>query len=792
MIKNYFKIALRTLSKNKVFTFINVAGLAVGMGICLFLVLLDHYALTFNHYHENSDRIYRVNDSIKQNDGNILNAAITPSPWGEAMRQEFPEIEEATRFLNSGAVAQYSDKILRQGVTYVDESVFRIFSYDFKYGSAVNALMGPNKIVMTEEMSVRFFADQNPVGETILIDNEPFEITGVLEKLHPQSSFSFNSLASFDSLDEEEFPTLNNWRTHNLYTYVLLQEDANVGALEAQFNEFIARNVGEEFADRYTPHLQNLEDIYLSSNLFAEHGQTLDIAYIYIFSIIGLLILIIACINFVNLATAQGLKRAREVGVRKVLGGSRKQLVFQFLTEAFILSVIAAGIGAMLVEFALPWFNNLADWSVEATYFSNPVYLTSIIGVVLLVSLFAGGYPAFYLSAARPVLALKGNQTGLKTRTSMKTVLVVSQFTVAVFMLVSAFVVGDQLNFLQNKDLGFNSSNVIVTGIPDGEGAGMETIRGELLSTPGIEKVAISSNIPGDQSGSKSEFYPEGIREESGILVNTYAIDSFFLDQFDIALLQGRDFTQEIYSDSSLAVIINEAAARDFGWENPIGKTISSSMEDDRLIYTVVGLVEDFHYETLHNSISPLVMRYQPSDYNFVSIRTNTLNSEALTTRVTNTLKELNNGLPVSYYFLEVDISSEYITENVIGEMLLYFTYLTLFIACLGLFGLVSFTVINRKKEIGIRKVLGASVSDILQNLSGRFLKLIVIGFLIGAPLAYFFLNQWLQSFAYSTSVTIETFLWAGFITLIISMLTISHQALKAARANPVNSLKSE
>lgn len=792
MIKNYFKIALRTFSKNKVYTFINVAGLAVGMGICLFLVLLDHYALTFDQYHENSDRIFRVNDRITQNDGNILDAAITPSPWGQALKEEFSEIEEATRFYNSSVVAQYGEKILRQGATYVDESIFRIFSYDFKYGDPANALNGPNKIVMTEEMSVRFFADENPVGKTILIDNEPFEVTGVLNKLHPQSSFRFNSLVSFDSLNENEFPTLNNWRTHNLFTYVLIRVGTDIDALEAQFNGFIARNIGEEFTERYTPHLQNLEDLYLSSNLFAQHGQTLDITYIYIFSIIGFLILVIACINFVNLATAQGLKRAREVGVRKVLGGSKKQLIFQFLTEAFILALIAVAIGAMLVEFALPWFNNLADWSVEANYLSNPIYLISIAGVVLLVSLIAGGYPAFYLSAVRPVLALKGSQTGLQAKTKLKTILVVSQFTVAVFMLISAMVVGDQLEFLQSKDLGFNSTDVIVTGIPEGEDVGMETIRGELMRIPGVENVSFSSNVPGDQSGSKSEFYPEGSYEQNGMLVNTYSIDSYFLNQYDIELQQGRDFAQEIYSDSSLSVIINEAAAEQFGWKNPVGKRISTSGDEDRMIYTVVGMVENFHYETLHNTINPLIMRYNPDDFNFLSIRMNTLSSEALTSQVTGALKELNAGLPVSYFFLEADISMEYITETVIGEMLRYFTYLTLFIACLGLFGLVSFTVVNRKKEIGIRKVLGATVSDILQNISGRFLKLIAIGFLIGAPLAYFFINQWLQSFAYSTSVGLNTFLWAGIITLIISMITISHQAIKAARTNPVHSLKNE
>lgn len=792
MLKNYFKIAIRNLSKNKGYTFINVAGLAVGMGICLFLVLLDHYAYTFDRHHQNSDRIYRVADKIAQDNGSILDVAISPSPWGKALEADYAEIEESTRFYYRGGVAQYENQILRQGVTYVDESIFRIFTYPLKYGNSEGALDGPNKIVLSEDMSVRYFGNENPVGKTILIDGEPFEITGVLHKLHPQSSFTFNSLASFESLTEADYPAINNWRSHNLYTYVLLKEGTDVEHLESRFPEFIAKNIGEEFTQRYTPHLQNIKELYLSSNLYAEQGQTLDISYVYIFSVIALLILFIACINFVNLATAQGFKRAKEVGVRKVLGSSKRQLVFQFLTEAFVLASIAIFISITFVELALPWFNDLANWSVAPNYLSNPVYLVSIFGVVVLVSIIAGGYPAFFLSAVRPVIALKGNQPVSKSKTSLKTILVVAQFTVAVFMLISASAVDGQLDFLKNKDLGFDARNILVTEIPDEENASLATIRGELFRIPGVQEVSFSSNTPGDEPGSKVQYYPEGSFENNGLLVNTYSIDQHFFNQYGIELLHGRDFSRENLTDASSSIIINETAAKRFGWDDPIGKKIATSSDIDRTFLTVVGVVDDFHYETLHNRINPLIMKYDPSGFYDLSIRLNTAELQNLTTLISTKLKDLNGGMPLFHYFLEEDITNEYTTETVIGEMLRYFTYLTLFIACLGLFGLVSYTVVNRKKEIGIRKVLGASIANIIQNISGQFLKLITIGFLIGAPLAYYLIHHWLNSFAYSNPPGLITILWAGVLTIIISMLTISHQAIKAARENPVNSLQSE
>tara|TARA_R110000868_G_scaffold294140_3_gene554775 strand:- start:30810 stop:32537 length:1728 start_codon:yes stop_codon:yes gene_type:complete len=575
---------------------------------------------------------------------------------------------------------------------------------------------------------------------------------------------------------------------------LLLEEGTDVTKLESKFPAFIDKIVGEEYAGRYAPHLQNISELLLFSNLYAEHGENLEVSYIYIFIAIGLLILIIACINFVNLATAQGLKRAKEVGVRKVMGAFKRQLVFQFLAEAFLIAFFAVLIGLVLVELALPWFNDLAEWSVTADYTSNPFYIISIVGFVILVGLFAGGYPAFILSSFKPVKVLKGENSGTNSKSILKTSLVVTQFTVAIFMIISTGSVNRQLDYLKNKDLGFNKNDVLVSGIPSGiSKTDFDLVREELFRIPGVSEVSFSSNIPGYQSGSRRQYNPDGEFAENGLLVNSYSIDDNFITQFNLTLLEGRDFSSDLASDSLSSVLINEAAADKFGWEDPIGKTISyKSPEGETERYSVVGLVKDFNFETLQSRINPLLLFNDLDRLGQTSIRINSENLADVTEQISTTLKSLNNGIPMWYYFLEEGIASVYDTEEVIGEMLQYFTYLTIFIACLGLLGLVSFTVINRRKEIGIRKVLGATVFSIVQSISLQFLKLVFIGFIIGAPLAYFLITQWLNSFAYNAPPNATIFISSGLATLFIALLTIGYQAIKAALANPVDSLKSE
>ncbi|MDX1672334.1 MAG: ABC transporter permease, partial [Balneolaceae bacterium] len=402
MISNFFKIASRTLLKKKGYTLINIVGLAVGIGIFLFLILLDQYALTFDAAHEKSERIYRLADKVKTRSGSIVDAAITPAPWGEAIEEDYPEVEESVRFLGRSRVIERDDKVLPYGVTYVDESIFRVFTYPFELGDPQTALQKPHSVVLTDFVAEAFFGDENPVGQILLIDEIPHEVTGVLKELHDQYSFKFNMLISFTSLNENSYSGLNNWESHNLHTYLLLKEGADAVKLQDGLLNFITKQFGEEGLEKYQPHLQPLESIFLGSDLFGEHGQTLDVTYVYIFSAIGFLILLIACINFINIATARGMERSKEVGMRKVMGAGHTQLILQFLAEALILAALATLVATQLVEWALPWFNDLAEWNVQIDYANNMLYLGSILGVILLVGVMAGGYPAFYLSSFRP------------------------------------------------------------------------------------------------------------------------------------------------------------------------------------------------------------------------------------------------------------------------------------------------------------------------------------------------------------------------------------------------------
>lgn len=793
MFKNYLKIAFRNLTKQKGYTVINVLGLGVGMGICLFLVLLDHYALNFDTHHENSHRIYRLADKVKTTSGSIVDAAITPAPWGEAITSDFPEVEAFVRFHDQSRSVGIGEKVFRYGVDYVDESILDVFSYPLRYGDKETAFANPRSVVLADFVAETFFGRQNPVGETLMIDDVPHEVTGVMKKLPDQTSLRFNMFVPFSSLTQEIYPSLNNWASHNLYTYLLVKEGTDIQELEAKLQDFIKKQFGEEGLQKYQPHLQNLEDIYLKSNLFAEHGDSLDISYVYIFSAIAFLILLIACINFINLATAKGIERAREVGMRKALGASKRQLIFQFLVEAFLLATLATGIALTLVEFALPWFNDLAEWNVQANYLENTFFVVSIITLIVLVSILAGGYPAFYLSSFKPSSVLKGSQSTGKNRLLLRMGLVVTQFSVAVFLIISSWVADDQIEYLKTKELGFETENILVTILPaELDRETRQTIQQELERKLEVKGSSLTANIPGEDSGSIRLFKPEGQFEEDGLLVNYYRVDENFLNLFDIELLKGRNFNAGLASDSTDAYIINEAAAQKFGWSDPIGKTITAGKGEEQNISTVVGLVENFHFETLHNSIQPLILQYRPSNFNKIALSLNTTDLSSSAEEIVDFLKPFNAGLPIGYYFLEDDIADEYTTEEVIGEMLRYFTWLTILIACMGLLGLASYTIVQRRKEIGIRKVLGASVYGIIINLSKEFLKLTIIGFVIAAPAAYLLLTQWLNSFAYSTGISAFVFVGAGVLAVSIAMLTISYNTIRAANMNPVESLKRE
>jgi len=792
MLKNYIKIAFRNLRKERSYTVINVLGLAVGMGVCLFLFLLDQYAVQMDKYHANVDRMYRVNSVVKTSSGSNVDAAITPFPWGSVLEGEFSQIEEVVRFVNRSYTVRHGEKVFTESIRHVDPSIFDVFSYHLKYGNPETVFNNPRSLILTESTAKRYFNQTNITGRTLSVDGEEFEITGVLYDLPEQSSFNFNMLAPTSYLNASNYDTYENWRTHNIYTYVLLQQGADPQAVNAGFNEFVSTYISPEDVDKYSPYLQPFGEMFLYSDKFGEHGDTLNVMYIYIFSAIGFLILLIACINFINLATARAINRALEVGIRKTMGAVRRQIVVQFLLETLFLTLSASLLALMFVDFALPWFNQLSGWSVEANLLKNAGYLSAMVGVILLVTILAGAYPAFYLSRFEPSQVLKSQQSG-SHKSRLRTFLVVTQFAFAVFLMICSFIMYDQLQYLQNKDRGYDAKQVISVGIPqEASLSTRETMRTEFLRDPRVSNASMASRTPATCCSS-TRVYPEQVTSENGVIANDMSIDSRYLDLFDIPVVKGRNFDPNIAGDSTGAMLINETAATQFGWENPIGKIIERRPTDgSSKSYRVIGVVQDFHHDNLYNRIQPLIIQYQKADFSSLIVQYTSVDNDEMKQWLNDKWSAFFPAKPVNYSFVEQEISDAHELEGIIADMLIKCTILAIFVACLGLLGISSYTILRRRKEIGIRKVMGATMTDIVRMLSGKFLKLVVISFVLAAPFSWYGMSQWLSTFAYHTEIHIMVFILSGLATMAIAWVTVAWQTVSAARLNPVETLHSE
>ncbi|HEX9653985.1 MAG TPA: ABC transporter permease [bacterium] len=794
MIKNYLKIAIRNLLKYKVYAVINALGLAIGMGSCLFLLVITQYEFSFDQYHVNKERIYRLTDIIRTAENRELHTAASPAPWGPALQQLNPEIESYVRYLYFNNVVRRGDHLFNESIIYSDPAVFDVFTYSLINGNPKTALVNPYSLVMSAKMAKKYFGSEDPMGQTLTIDAEhDYLVTGVMSDVPDNSYFKFDFLASISTLKEQNFEALADWRSHWTHTYLLLRQGASAAAVQARFPDFIKTHIEEEFQQRYRPALQPFANMHLDKELASDWGENLQVEYIYIFCAIALFVLVIACINFMNLATARSAGRSKEVGMRKVLGAFRWQLVRQFLTESVVISFIALVFAIVFVELSLPWFRSLTTREVYIHYFENNLYLFSLFAITLLVGIAAGSYPAFYLSRFRPVTVLKGTQSTTGRGARLRKTLVVAQFTIAIFMIVANFLFYQQIDFLKNKDLGFEKDNIIYFQRPDSNSYSRQmAIKHELLQNPAIRSVFMATTQPGDGS-MVGRFIPEGSTQADGMMLSHIAIDENYLPTLKIDVVAGRNFSTQLASDTADVVIINQTAARQFGWENAIGKRIEwMDPGAGNRARTVIGVVKDFHYESLHEPIEPLILHYSPKFLGryFMSV-------EGAMLQETYTFLEKQwrsydpNHPPISYV-LDVDLELEYDFEEIMANMLIKFTVITVFIACLGLLGLSSFTAAQRTKEIGIRKVLGANLRSIVTLLSSEFMKLVLIANLIAWPLAYFGMDAWLKNFAYHVEIGPVAFLVCGALALAVAWLTISFQAIRAALANPVESLRYE
>ncbi len=805
MVKNYLTIALRHLWKYKQITLINVFGLAVGMAACILMLLFVQNELSYDRFHENADRIYRVSREWQNQDGETsLHLGHVAPPFAPLLENDFPGVVlQAVRMLSANPLITYeagNKQIVEENFFFADPDFFEVFTFPMMAGNPKTALNEHNAVVLTESTAKRYFGDGDPIGKTLNIDNEvDMKVTGVVKDVPANSHFHFDMLGSF--LIVENFfgrdNLMSNWGNNNYSTFLLLPEGYDPDALQAQLPGFIDKHMqpyqGIPASKGNFLHLWPLTDIHLHSHLDSEIEANGDIAYVYIYTIIALFILGIACINFMNLSTARAGRRAKEVGVRKVMGAVRKMLIKQFVAESMLVAVFSLLLALVLTTLLLPYFSDFVGKTLTLAIGDNLFVLLLLVGIVLLVGLVAGSYPAFFLSAFQPAQILRGSGQPKGRHTRLRAGLVVLQFTIAIALIVGVITIGSQLKYVKSKPLGFNKDNLVVLPASEDIYTQFESIKAQLLEQPGISDVTLSSRVPSgrllDSQDGKAEV--NGGMEDINIRVADVHIDHDFLNTLQIELVAGRNFDFDRVSDSTEAFVINEAAVKAIGWpsdEEAVGKEFHYGGRQGYII----GVVKDFHFESLHQSIAPIVFMVTDGRANSVIVRVN----EGAMEQTLDYLKErwsyLLPGYPFSYDTVGSRFDEQYTSEDKLSRVVQYFSLLAILIAALGLVGLASYLAEQRFKEIGIRKVMGASVGQILLLLTKSFTWLVLVAFVIACPIAYYLMHQWLDTFAYHDTLHWWTFLAAGVFALLIAWITVGSQTLRAATSNPVESLRSE
>ena len=797
MLKNYLKTAIRNISKYKAFSFINLLGLAIGMACCILILLYVQDELSYDRFHENADRIYRVSREWFNEDGtsNLHLGQVAP-PIGPLLLNDFPDIVEAVRLSTPGRMlVSHGDKhFLEENVIFAEENFFKVFTFPLVQGDPDTVLKDPFKVVITEEMATKYFGDDKPIGKTLKFENQIDAIvTGVVKKAPTNSHFHFDVIGSFASI-EQMFGQreLQNWGSNNYATYLLMPENYPIQKLAVQMDGFMERHLGKQPFRRHALHLWRVTDIHLHSHLDSEIEANSDIVYVYIFSAIAFFILLIACINFMNLSTARSSVRAREVGMRKVVGAHRMHLIRQFLSESILLALIALVIAVVLVKIALPLFSGFVDRDLSLSLTGDLGVLARLLLIALIVGIVAGSYPAVFLSSFRPVAVLKGTQGPSARGSIFRTVLVVFQFAISIILIISVGTVYKQLVYSWTKQLGFNQEQVVVLPTNDIIRSRYESIRTQLLSLPDVINVAASKRVPSGRllDSSSARLISGTSVQPVNFRLASMRIDYDFIPTYEIEMAAGRTFSREFSTDTQEAFIINETAAQKIGWtpEEAVGQSFQYGSRKGK----IVGVVKDFHFESIHQMISPIVFEIDPSNYGQISVRLRPENIPQTMAAIENMWSEYRRNYPFDYYFIDERFDQLYQSEEKLAQIFGVFSILAILIACLGLYGMASFTAEKRTKEIGIRKALGAPVGNIMFLLSKEFTKWVLVANVIAWPVAYLVMRRWLHSFAYRIDIGIELFLIAGVMAFWISILTISFQVIRAALNDPADALRYE
>lgn len=794
MFRNYFITSVRSLAKSKGFSAINIIGLSVGLATFSLIAFYVYHELSFDRYHKNGDRIFRIVENLRTENELLLQSTSSP-PMGPRMMKDFPEVEKYVRFQN------WSLLVDRKGVTFyesdsyiADSTVFDVFSFNLVKGDKRTALREPFSVVITETMAKKYFGNEDPLGQMLKMDYDNFTVTGVMEDVPENSHFRFSNLISFSTWSRNpnnKRGEEDGWFWNGFHTYLLLRDAQSADNVRAKMKGFIDKNIEKGGMYYEDLPLQPLHSIYLATQRSWENGTRGNMNNIYVLSIIAVFILLIACFNYINLATARASRRLKEVGLRKALGAQRRMLVMQFLGESVIVTILASMIAAVLAWIALPAFRTLVETQLSLSILPDPwIVVLGVVLLILFIAFLAGAYPALIISGFHPLQIFRPSTKGVYSHHNFRRILVSLQFVISITLVAGTLLVHDQIELVRNQDLGFNKNAMLLLPT-NGDTAirnHVDFIKNELKEIKGVRSVTASANVPGR---STNNLYTE-IEMTDGKMspsnINYNFVDHDFLPTYDMALIAGRNFSREVQADDTTAFLINETGVKDFGWtaEEAIGKKVQM-----QYLGKIIGVMKDFNYRSLHMKVEP-IMFVLTKGVSRLSLRLDENDIPATVARVQQRWNELVPHLPFDYSFLDADFDRQYKADQQLGKVVGIFTGLSIFIGCLGLLGLASFAVERRTKEIGVRKVLGASVANVVMLIAREFVVLIVVALVIATPITWYLIQRWEQNFTLQAVINPIRFLMAGSFVFIIAWITISFLSFRAATANPTKALRHE
>ncbi|MES2647235.1 MAG: ABC transporter permease [Bacteroidota bacterium] len=797
MIKNLFRVALRNIKKDKWYSLLNVVGLTIGITFSLFLIFYIKDELDYDRYHDKADRIYRIVTYVQEPDKQT-NFTITQLPLAATLKKDYPEVEEVTRFFGrertlfkNGDNNFYETKIY-----YADSTIFKVFTHKFLEGNPATALNEPNTIVITKKLANKYFGKNTvAVGKTLKTVYDVYKVTGVIEDVPRNSHLYFDMLMSFSTfLKDNQFGAQDNWTNFNAFTYALLKPSTNAATFEKKLLPLYDKHMAAFFAPvgikmRYV--VQPITAIHLHSKLEREPEELGNMSYIYIFSAVAFFMLLIACINYMNLTTARSARRAKEIGIRKVTGSTRKRLIFQFLSESLLTAFIAVLLSTLLVILLLPVFNTLSGKDFSTKTLFQPFNILLLGSIVFFTGLLGGSYPAFYLSGFNPISILKGSLSKASGNINLRRSLVVLQFSISMIMLICTWVVYSQLNFLRIKDVGFNKDQVMTVTINTGEDerSKISSMNNDFRSLPGVKTVGTGYAYPGSSNINLNLFTVTTKTGHTDKAIECYSVDEHFLDALGIPVVKGRNFLSP--ADTLHSIVVNESLVKYFAWDDAIGKRITFPGDTSGTYLEVVGVIKDFNQKSLYNPIAPLLLFYT-SNANILQVKMNPGNIPATIAKVESTWKKYFPQLPFEYKFLDEDFNSQYAADQKRGKIFAAFSVLTIIITCLGLLGLTAFTTQQKQKEISIRRVLGSSIMQVVSLTTKSYLWLALIAVVVAFPVAYYFMHKWLQVFPYNTGLSFIPFLLSALLIVVTATATAIFYATKAAVTSPAKSLKTE